>query len=60
MERVDGVGNGWYNTLADNLYLYNFVFFTRMQTMCCMTDRYCHKLNSGSLKSIELFKKLVT
>ena len=40
IERVDGVGNAWYNTLADDLYLHNFVFFTRMQTMHRMTDRY--------------------
>ena len=40
MERVDGVGNAWYNTPADNLYLHDFVFFTRMQTACRMTDRY--------------------
>ena len=40
MERVDGIGNTWYNTPADNLYLHNFVFFTRMQTTCCMLDRY--------------------
>ena len=40
MERVDGVGNAWYNTLADDLYLHDFVFFTRMQTVCCMMDRY--------------------
>ena len=40
MERVDGVGNAWYNTLADDLYLHDFVFFTRMQTTRCMTDRY--------------------
>ena len=40
MERVDGVGNAWYNTPADDLYLRDFVFFTRMQTTRCMTDRY--------------------
>ena len=40
MERVDGVGNTWYNTLVDDLYLCNFVFFTRMQTVHCMMDRY--------------------
>ena len=33
MERVDGVGNAWYNIPADNLYLCDFVFFTRMQTV---------------------------
>ena len=42
MERVDGAGNTWYNTPADDLYLRNFVFFTRMQTVGCMTDRYRH------------------
>ena len=42
MERVDGIGNAWYNTLADNLYLRDFVFFTRMQTMHRMMDRYRH------------------
>ena len=40
MERVDGVGNAWYNTPVDNLYLHDFVFFTRMQTARHMTDRY--------------------
>ena len=40
MERVDGVGNAWYNTLADDLYLRDFVFFTRMQTVCRMMDHY--------------------
>ena len=40
MERVDGVGNAWYNTPVDDLYLHDFVFFTRMQTTCHMTDRY--------------------
>ena len=40
MERVDGIGNAWYNTPADNLYLCDFVFFTRMQTARRMTDRY--------------------
>ena len=40
VERVDGVGNAWYNTPADDLYLCNFVFFTRMQTARHMTDRY--------------------
>ena len=40
IERVDGVGNAWYNTPADNLYLCDFVFFTRMQTARRMTDRY--------------------
>ena len=40
VERVDGVGNAWYNTPADDLYLRNFVFFTRMQTVRCMMDRY--------------------
>ena len=42
MDRVDGVGNAWYNTLADDLYLCDFVFFTRMQTVRCMMDRYRH------------------
>ena len=42
MERVDGVGNAWYNTPADDLYLHNFVFFTRMQTTRHMMDRYRH------------------
>ena len=42
MERVDGAGNAWYNTPADNLYLHDFVFFTRMQTARRMTDRYRH------------------
>ena len=42
MERVDGVGNAWYNTLADDLYLRDFVFFTRMQTTRRMMDRYRH------------------
>ena len=40
MERVDGIGNAWYNTPADDLYLRDFVFFTRMQTARRMTDRY--------------------
>ena len=40
MERVDGIGNTWYNTPVDDLYLRNCVFFTRMQTMRRMTDRY--------------------
>ena len=40
MERVDGIGNAWYNTPVDNLYLHDFVFFTRMQTVHCMTERY--------------------
>ena len=39
MERVDGVGNAWYNTPVDDLYLHDFVFFTRMQTAHRMTDR---------------------
>ena len=42
MERVDGFENAWYNTPADNLYLRDFVFFTRMQTAHCMMDRYRH------------------
>ena len=39
IERVDTIGNTWYNTM-DNLGLHDFVFFTRMQTACCMTERY--------------------
>ena len=39
-DRVDVEGTNWHSSPAKDLYLRDFVWFTRMQTACRMTERY--------------------
>src|SRR6202000_2234779 len=39
IQRVDGQGEDWYHDEANDLHLWDFIWFTRMQTAWRMRDR---------------------